>query len=65
MRISSLDKTTDKHVWKLKTPKWKQKNRTGLTFCVAGRQLGPGFLTPHDPGLLSRGTDKLCSRAGK
>lgn len=48
-----------------KTPKWKQKNRTGLTFCVAGRQLGPGFLTPHDPGLLSRGTDKLCSRAGE
>lgn len=49
----------------LKLPSGKKKDRTGLTFCVAGRQLGPGFLTPHGPGLLSRGTDKLCSRAGE
>ena len=33
---------------KLKTPKLGgKKNRTGLTFCIAGRQLGPGFLTPR------------------
>ena len=35
------------HTANLKLSSGGKKNRTGLTFCVAGRQLGPGFLTPR------------------